>query len=64
MTILELDDSKGSQIVPHYRPRGTSRAPQSSPITGYEQKGFNLSGSVLRVHTEVDTSRELATNFP
>ena len=56
MTILELDDSKGSQIVPHCRPRGTSRAPQSLPITDYERKGLNLSGSVLRAHTEVDTS--------
>ena len=63
-TILGLDDSKGSQIVPHYRPCRTSRASQSSPITGYEWKGFNLSGSILRAHTEVDTSRELATCFP
>ena len=61
--ILGLDNSKGSQIVPHCRPRETSRAPPSSPITGYEQKGFNLSGSVLRAHTEVDISRELTTSF-
>ena len=45
-----LDDSKGFQIVPHYRPRGTSKAPRSLSITDYERKGFNLSGSVLRAH--------------
>ena len=63
-TISGLDDSKGSQIIPHCHPHGTSRASQSSLIIGYERKGFNLSGSVLRAHTKVDTSRELANSFP